>query len=262
MDFSGADMTWCPPWYVSWSVLAMLLFPLLLIPVLRNRNAWLTPAPVLLVLLPLFHSTTLAFLVFRSDLLGMAIAGLDAPAALAAGLADAYRILGCGAACSGIALVVAWLMAMRRARGNAEAAVSMAGGRGGAAIVVAIGVASIVALPLISFLMTHIAGAARLRLYPWIVGAAFVSGAVTLATIVMASWLMKRPPAQVGRGTYRSGLAIALLIVAAAGAGAWLMHEWLWRIAMYGGFSSAFVALTRPMPSAKVFSRRQAAKDL
>jgi hypothetical protein len=223
--------------YVNYSVLVLLLYPLLLIPLLRRRGAWGTAAPLLLVLLPLFHGTTLAYVELRWMFGGMAVGGRTGGGSVAVGLASPHEVLMIGAAFSGMALLVAGIVAIWRARRDSGTASARMRGRWIAATIVGLALLLILGVAELAHGGFHADLHGSVRIYPFVTGGAYASGALTVAAIVASWWLIRRSAAQPdaqSAGRYWSTLVIALLVIAAVGWGAWMVRGTFLRIASYG----------------------------
>ena len=158
-------MTWCPPWYVTWSVLGMLVFPLFVVPIFRQRGVWSTSAPFLLVLIPLFHATTLAYLGIRSVLMGMPRAGTASPIAVSAGLAEAHGVLVLGAVFSTLVLVTASMTAaLHRRRIPTTAVSTMTADRRTAVVATTPGLLLIGGVMAMSFIMLKASPGLRMQM--------------------------------------------------------------------------------------------------
>jgi hypothetical protein len=237
MDLSG--MTWHPPWYVSWSILAMLLFPLFVAPVLKRAGVWFTTAHGLLILVPLFHFTTLAYLGIRSVFLGMSLAGTDSPVVLAAGLDEAHGMLTLGAIFSGIVLVIAFGIAVLHARRTATNSIRITSGRLARTIATTSGLLLIGGVFALSFIVPAVSGAARIRLFPVVTIGAIASGVLVILSIASAIWFINRSapqgePAIAAASAFWSTFAVDLAIILVTGVASWLAQKWFVRIAIAG----------------------------
>jgi hypothetical protein len=235
MDMSLSNLTWCPPWYVSWSILGMLVLPLVMLPILRSRSLAVSEVPLLIGLTPLLHGCVLAYLGARSVFLGMAIAGIDSPVALSAGFADAHGIVSFAASISGIILSVAIVVVAVRTHRSAAATPRLA--RRAAAAIATAGAVLLSGVFGITFAAMYSAGKMRIGLYSASSVGAWLAGAVVLTTIV-AAFVDGRASRNVESSTSDStlrSLAAALAIVVATGATSWFARAWFMRIATTGG---------------------------
>jgi len=232
MDMSLSNMTSCPPWYVSWSVLAMVMFPLVVFPILRKRGVSLSAAPMLLGLAPVFHGSLLAYLALRSVFLGMAIAGTESPVVLSAGFGDAQGILAFAAVISGIVLIVAIVIAARNSRGQVTAA-SRAGQRV-AIILTSSGVLLLLGVFAIPLIAMNSGGPTRMKLFYASVAGAWLTGAVVVLVAIFSAWAVRRASGDIGSSSATSAirtLVVALGFVVLSGATSWLARDWFIRIA-------------------------------
>lgn len=90
MDLS--NMTWCPPMYVTLSMLATFGYPVLVLPVFLSRDVWNSFAPALIAVFPILGNLVVAYLLFADALRGAAIGGASI-APVAAGISVSQRPL-------------------------------------------------------------------------------------------------------------------------------------------------------------------------
>jgi hypothetical protein len=236
MDMSG--MVWCPPWYVTWSVLGMLLFPLFVAPIFRQRGVWSTIVPLLLVLIPLFHATTLAYLGIRSVLMAMPRAGTDSPLALSAGLGEAYGILLLGAIFSTLVLFTALVTAaLYHRRASTTFVPAIATGRLASVVATTLGMLLIAGVMAISFITLNASPGVRSQLFSVVTGGAIASGILTVVSLLLALSVARKSslqPAPGVGGFHWVPLLTASTIVWGTGTASWLIQKWFLRIAMTG----------------------------
>ncbi|HEX7833549.1 MAG TPA: hypothetical protein VF787_28110 [Thermoanaerobaculia bacterium] len=228
MTLSSAG--WHPAWYESLSVLAFILYPLFVVPLFRRAAIWRTSAPLLLVLLPLLHSITLAYLAIRNVFLSMAIDRIHQPgAAVAAGLADAHGLLKIGACFSIVALIVALFVARKN-----RPFPGIAKGRGLATWIIAAGLLLTGGVFAIAFAILGGTNALRWNMLHLVHPGAIASGVLSVFAIGAAIWLTRSARELPANGSHEPVLGITLAIPAIIGTVAWLVQNWLWDIARTG----------------------------
>lgn len=237
MDMSFSSVSWCPPWYVSWSILGMLVFPLVVIPALRKQTVSLSVSPMLIGLTPLFHGCVLAFLGLRSVFLGMTLAGSDSRVVLSAGLGEAQTVLIFAAVISAVVLIFAIVIAQRAAAQIGDQT-CVTTGRGSATAISVVGAILVLGVFAVTLTAMNSAGEVRKVLCNLSIAGAWLSGGLVLAAIFTSVWVVSRvaratPPSRVHRS--RRSLAMALGFVVATGAASWFLRAWLVGMAINGG---------------------------
>jgi hypothetical protein len=235
MDISLSNMTWCPPWYVSWSMLGMLVLPVVVFPILRSRSLSVSAVPMLIGLTPLFHGCLLAYLGVRSVFIGLTVAGTESPVVLSAGFGEAHRVLAFAAVISGIVLTLAIGIALHR-RPSSFAPVSMFAAQRGVTAITISGVVLLLGVFAITFAAMNSARELLRGLYYASLVGAWLAGALVLTTLSTA-WVAGRASRN-GESSANAAvrsLVVALAIVVATGAASWFARAWLIRIATTGG---------------------------
>jgi hypothetical protein len=228
MDLS--QMTWCPPPYVSLSLVAMMAYPLIFVGFCFEARSWRSPAPLLLTSL---HLLAIAYLGVRDALMGMARSG-PLPVRLgvfASAVGDTYRLAWIGCFWSVVMLTLAAL-GLYRSR-----TITIPNGRRKPVLSILMSVVALHApLTLIWIQIINASGIKDLvAAYRLATLCFYLVVAMFVLVVAIASAAMIRPTRFTELAPLRSGLMpIALAAQISIGLLSWSIERWMLHVARAG----------------------------